>query len=235
MFQPAAKIRRKYDISRSTLATWGDSGRIRIRRLGDGGSSGKRIYNVSDIEKQLGVTGNDEKKEFYIYGRVSSSKQSGDLERQIETLQKNYPEHNIIKDIGSGLNYKRKGFETLLERIHTGNVQEIIVTYKDRLCRYGFELVESLCKFHDTKIVVLNASETEGIEQENELAEDLLAVCNFFVARNNGRRGGKNKKRKSSENQAGSVKRMGGTSQEMDGNFTVDLQSVPRLLQQKEV
>lgn len=230
MFKPASKIRERYDISRSTLASRGDSGRVRIRRLGDGGSSGKRIYHVSDVESQLGCDACPEisKKEFIIYARVSSSKQSGDLERQITTLQESYPHHTTFKDIGSGLNYRRKNFEALLGRVHSGNVEEIVVSYRDRLCRYGFELVESLCKFHGTKIVVHNKSETEGSQQE--LSEDLLAVCNFFVARNNGRRGGKGKKhkrRKVEEDQAGSVGGVEGTSAEMDGDIAMDIQPVP--------
>ena len=188
MYKPASKIREKYDISRSTLSMWGDKGYVRVRRLSDGG---KRIYHTGDVEKRIG--GVETKKESFIYARVSSSKQTEDLERQVKTLQEAYPNHKTYKDIGSGLNYKRKNFETLLELVHGGNVEEIVVSYRDRLCRYGFELVESLCKFHDTKIVVHNKPETEGSQQE--LSEDLLAVCNFFVARNNGRRGGRNKKK----------------------------------------
>lgn len=230
MFQPASKIRERYCISRSTLASWGDSGRVRIRRLGDGGSSGKRIYHVSDVETQLGCDACPEtsKKDFVIYARVSSSKQSHDLERQVKALQESYPHHTTLRDIGSGLNYKRKNFEALLERVHSGNVEEIVVSYRDRLCRYGFELIEYLCKFHGTKIVVDNKSETEGSQQE--LSEDLLAICNFFVARNNGRRGGKGKKhkrRKVEEDQAGPVVGVEGTSKEVDGDIEMDVQPMP--------
>jgi len=225
MYLPASKIRERYAISRSTLVSWGDSGKIRIRRLGDGG---KRIYHFSDVERELGSTvESNQKKERYIYARVSSSKQSADLKRQVSVLEESYPEHKTLKDIGSGLNYKRKGFETLLGRIHTGNVQEIVVSYRDRLCRYGFELVESLCKFHGTKILVHNKSETEGFQQE--LSEDLMAVCNFFVARNNGKRGGRAKKHKRcevAEDQVGSVSGVEETSDEVDGNIEVDVQPV---------
>ncbi|CAN0246919.1 unnamed protein product [Ectocarpus sp. 6 AP-2014] len=234
MFQPASKIRERYDISRSTLVSWGDSGRVRIRRLGDGGNSGKRIYNVADVETQLGCNACPEKsqKEFIIYARVSSSKQSEDLERQVASLQESYPHHTTLKDIGSGLNYKRKNFEALLERVHSGNVEEVVVSYRDRLCRYGFELVESLCKRHGTKIVVHNKSETEGSQQE--LSEDLLAVCNFFVARNNGRRGGRGrqrKRRKVEEDQVGPDHRVEGAVAEVDGDGKVDVQPLPSLVE----
>ncbi len=90
-------------------------------------------------------------KEKVIYARVSSSKQKADLDRQVEELKCSYPEHVVYKDIGSGLNYKRQRFTALLERVYRGVVSEIIVAYRDRLCRYGFELVQSLCSFHGTK------------------------------------------------------------------------------------
>jgi len=225
MYLPASKIRERYEISRSTLVTWGDSGKIRIRRLGNGG---KRIYHLGDVERELGpTTESDTKKECYIYARVSSSKQSADLKRQVECLEESYPNHKTLKDIGSGLNYKRKNFETLLGRVHTGNVKEIVVSYRDRLCRYGFELVESICKYHGTKILVHNKSETEGFQQE--LSEDLMAVCNFFVARNNGYRGGRSKKHKgceSKEDQAKPIVGMERETNQMDGNIEVDVQSV---------
>ncbi|CAM9896978.1 unnamed protein product, partial [Ectocarpus sp. 6 AP-2014] len=94
----------------STLASWGDSSRLRIQRLGNGGNSGKRIYNVADIETQLGCDACPDKsqKEFIIYARVSSSKQSEDLERQVASLQESCPHHTTLKDIGPGLNYKAK-------------------------------------------------------------------------------------------------------------------------------
>lgn len=225
MYQPASKIRQRYDISRTTLAAWGDSGRVRIKRFGNGGRTGKRIYHIGDVERELGPgEKSDEKKERYIYARVSSSKQSSDLERQVAKLQESYPDHKTLKDIGSGLNYKRKNFEALLGRVYTGNVQEIVVSYRDRLCRYGFELFESLCNFHGTKIVVENQPETQGTQQE--LSEDLLAVCNFFVARNNGYRGGKTKKRKrckSPKDKARPVTGMEAPATEVDGDGEVDV------------
>ena len=89
MYQPASRIRQRYEISRSTLALWGDKGKIRVRRLGDGG---KRLYNVRDVETELGENDpSDEEKKRIIYARVSSSKQSEDLRRQVDALQKEYP------------------------------------------------------------------------------------------------------------------------------------------------
>jgi hypothetical protein len=100
------------------------------------------------------------------------------------------------QDIGSGLNWKRKGFETLLELIHKDSVSEVVVAYKDRLCRFGFELFEWICQKHNTKIVVLNSvPETE--DRTKELAEDLFAIVNVFVAKNNGLRSSRNRQLRS--------------------------------------
>ena len=124
------------------------------------------------------------------YARVSSAHQRPDLQRQIEYLQAQKPGYEIISDVGSGLNWNRRGYRALLERVHAGDIEEVVVTFKDRMCRFGFELVEWIFRKADTRIVVLSQSAPaeSAAEQQHELAEDLLAVTNFFVARNNGRR-----------------------------------------------
>ncbi len=219
MYVPASVIRQKYSISRSTLVSWASGNLVRIKRL----PGGKRIYASSDVDRLLGEDA--PQKEKIIYARVSSSKQKEDLDRQIEELRCSYPGYVVYKDIGSGLNYKRQRFAALLGRVYWGLVSEIAVTYRDRLCRYGFELVESFCSFHGTKIVVHNAQEADGSDQ-TELAEDLLAMCNFFFARSNGRRGGKGRKRlrnASQTNKAKPVSRVEEETSQMDGDNQMDL------------
>jgi putative resolvase len=181
------KIHNKYDITSNTLRNWAISGKIRFIRSNNG--VGKRLYNLQDIIKYIGVEEFKENKKTktICYARVSSSHQKEDLNRQIEVLKQRYPDAELIHEIGSGLNFKRKGFETLLEQIYSGSISEIVVTYKDRLCRFGFELFEWILKKHNVKLVVLNTSTgSEGTTQE--LAEDLLSVTNYFVAKNNGLR-----------------------------------------------
>ena len=104
-------------------------------------------------------------------------------------------DHELISDIGSGLNYRRKGFQRLLERVHAGTIEEIVVTHKDRLCRYGVELLEWFFTKTGTKLMV-HCRDYQEVDPSRELADDLLAVCNFFVARNNGRRASDNRKRR---------------------------------------
>lgn len=182
------KIKEKYDISSNTLRLWAETGKIKYIRVN---KTGKRIYSVEDLRRIFGENQNiSDNRKTICYARVSSNHQKEDLNRQIEFLQNSYPDTEVIKDIGSGLNYKRKGLETLLEQIYTGKVKEVVVTYKDRLCRFGFEIIEWIFKKYNVKLMVLNklTEVPEDISRESELAEDLLSVTTFFVARNNGRR-----------------------------------------------
>ena len=115
-----------------------------------------------------------------------------DLKRQEDFFRQKYPSYVLVTDIGSGINWKRKGLKTILEQCIDGNVEEVVVAYKDRLCRFGYELFEWICKKHNTSIVVLNpVSETE--DRTKELSEDLLSIVTVFVAKNNGLRSSHNR------------------------------------------
>jgi predicted site-specific integrase-resolvase len=194
----ANKIKKLYDVSTPTLRRWATNGNINVVRL----PSGKRLYKQSDVSKLFCDTQPPPKQRRKLcYARVSSDHQKEDLERQISDLRSRFPNHDIVSDIGSGLNWKRKGFSTLLEHVYNGDVDEVVVTYKDRLCRFGFELVEWLFKKANTKLVVLNGS-SECTNSTTELAQDLLSITNVFVARNNGMRSAQNRKnRRNTENQ----------------------------------
>ena len=111
--------------------------------------------------------------------------------------------HRLIKDIGSGLNYKRKGFKTILDLALGGNLQEVVVTYKDRLCRFGFELIESLVVKSGGKITVLDTDGNKSGEQE--LAEDLLSIIHVYSCKQMGKRSYSNRPIKVSQNQVETV------------------------------
>jgi predicted site-specific integrase-resolvase len=136
------------------------------------------------------------KKVKVCYARVSSEHQQRDLERQITDLQQHFPGNEIVSDIGSGLNWKRRGFTALLERIHAGGVEEVVVTRKDRLCRFGSELVEWIFAKNGTQLVVLGSDVGADSSEAGELAEDLLSIVTVFVARHNGLRSAANRKRR---------------------------------------
>lgn len=203
-FVTGSTIKKIFSVSSSTLRKWDEEQKIKTVRT----PGGHRLYSSNDVQKLFGApTASSaptiETRKKIIYARVSSNHQKEDLQRQINMLQKHYPDHELISDIGSGLNYNRKGFQRLLERIYDGNVEELVVTHRDRLCRYGFELVQFLMEKSKTKIVVHSQDYDPNEEggATRELADDLLAVCNFFVARNNGKRAAENRKKRAKESQ----------------------------------
>ncbi|CAG8449366.1 8827_t:CDS:2 [Cetraspora pellucida] len=194
-YKPAEKIKKTYGVSTSTLRRWGDKGDVSCITM----PGGKRMYSTEDIDNMFGRESKEKKK--ICYARVSSEKQKEDLERQCNHLRSEYPEHEIITDIGSGLNWKRKGFTSLLERIYQGDIEEVVVTRKDRLCRFAYELVEWIFKKHEVKLMVLGTDVGSNEPETGELAEDLLSIVTVFTARHNGLRSAANKrKRKEIEN-----------------------------------
>lgn len=175
-----------YSVSNTTLRRWSDEKRIRCLVT----PAGRRRYCDQDVANLLGAQEESElepNKKVLLYARVSSKKQEPDLSRQVQLLKKSYPDGKVYRDTASGLNYKRKGLTALLERVNQGDIGEVVVTSRDRLARYGVELIELMLKQRGAKLTVVLGGE-EGTQQE-ELATDLLAICNYFVSRHNGRKG----------------------------------------------
>jgi predicted site-specific integrase-resolvase len=161
---------------------------------------GKRMYNVNKYlaEKDKNITNvvkvnnpaidiKYQNKSNIIYARVSSLGQKDDLERQIKVLQTKYPDYTLITDIGSGMNLNRKGLRKIIDQSIQGNINEVVIAHKDRLCRYGYELIEDIItKYSNGKIIILNAKNKK--EPKEELVEDVLQIMNIFVAKMNGMR-----------------------------------------------
>jgi len=167
------EVRQLLGISVKTLFTWTHSGKIESIRT----PTGQYRYPRKNIlaPKDLSDKSN------FCYCRVSTRGQSSDLQRQIDFFRSRYPDYIIIKDIGSGLNFKRKGFQSLLESSLKGVVGEIVVTHRDRLCRFGFDLFEHIVsKCSNGKIVVLDQRETSP---QQELVHDLLSIITVFSSR----------------------------------------------------
>jgi predicted site-specific integrase-resolvase len=114
-----------------------------------------------------------------------------DLKRQTDFLKSKYPDHIVVTDVGSGINWKRKGLKTILERSLSGNVEEIVVAHRDRLCRFAFDLLEFIFTTTNTKLVVLEHDSNQSSEQE--LADDLLSIVHIYSCRKMGQRRYKNK------------------------------------------
>ena len=185
-----------------------------IRKLGDKKQikcfktpSGHRRFNKQNLEKFCDPDSFNEKdskntKINYIYTRVSSKKQLDDLSRQVEYLQKRKPEYSsytTISDIASGINFKRKGLQTILDSCIQGVIGEVVITHRDRLSRFGFDLVKIIIEKAGGTITILDDEENKSSEQE--LAEDLLSIIHIYSCRQMGKRSYKIKQSKSIENQ----------------------------------
>jgi putative resolvase len=196
-YLPAAKVHELYAVARGTLRQWAESGKIDALRIG---SSGKRLYKLADIERVLGVdTAKAQEKRLKVcYARVSSQHQRSDLERQRAFLRQHYPQR---QHIGSGLNFKRPHFVALLDAVYAGTVGKIVVTDKDRLCRFGADLVQWLLDKAGTRLVVHSDAlerPPSGDEPDynHELSDDIISIITFFTARSNGQRAARNRKRR---------------------------------------
>lgn len=162
-------------LSNNTLRKYADDGTIPSIRT----PSGQRLF---DIDGWLHA---NRKAAIVCYCRVSSSKQRDDLERQVQRLHEAFPTAEIIRDIGSGLNFKRKGLKTLLERLLRGDKLQVVVAHRDRLARFGFDLIRFLVEKNGGELLVLDA--TLG-SAEAELTADLLAILHHFSCRMHGMR-----------------------------------------------
>ena len=133
------------------------------------------------------MTINKTTKKKICYCRVSSNKQNNDLERQINLMQLNYPNYEIISDIGSGLNFKRKGLEKIINMAIKGEIEEVVITYKDRLARFGYDLIEMILnKYSNAKITIINQNKYQTADEE--LVKDIISIMNVYVAKINGMR-----------------------------------------------
>lgn len=167
------------NVSDETLRYWNVTGRIKAIKT----KGGHRRYLYD--EEQLRID-KDEGKKKYLYARVSSSKQVNDLERQVAFLQKAHPGYEVVKDIGSGINFKRPGLLKILGECFEGRVCEVVVAHRDRLSRFGFDLFEFLFKKSGVHLKVLD---NEGVQEPfGELAKDLFAIVTVFTARYYGTR-----------------------------------------------
>lgn len=173
-------------VSIDTLRRWEKEGKIRSVRT-DGGHRRYDIDTLIDF-KQTRKT--------VAYARVSSHDQKADLERQALVLEAYCLHHGynfeVIKDLGSGLNYKKRGLQKLLQLIVSEQLDRLVITNKDRLLRFGAELIFSLCEYFGVEIVVLNRKEDASYEED--LAKDVLEIITVFSARLYGSRSRKNQK-----------------------------------------
>jgi excisionase family DNA binding protein len=177
-------------VSTSTLRRWERDGKITSHR-----TEGKhRLYRLSQF-KILKQSHTRDRKTI-AYARVSSTDQKADLDRQKKVLEMYCASHGwkfeLVTDLGSGMNYYKKGLKKLLNAILEGDIGRLVITHKDRLLRFGAELVFALCEAREVEVVIINAG-VEG-KFEEELAKDVLEIITVFSARLYGSRSRKNQK-----------------------------------------
>jgi putative resolvase len=172
MYLTPKQVQDKYGYHPKTLAQWANEGKIKCNVS----PGGHRRYLVSSLD---GLTQQTAKK-VINYARVSTPGQKGDLKTQIEYLGSRYPGTETVSDIGSGLNFKRKKFLALMERVLKREIQTIVVAHKDRLCRFGFDFIEWFCNQHECEIVILNNTYKSP---HAELMDDFMSVMHCFSSK----------------------------------------------------
>lgn len=178
-------------VSAQTLRNWDNNGKLHPHHTS---SNGYRYYSHEQLNQVIGVKPNLDRK-IIGYCRVSSNKQKDDLQRQIENMKLYLTAQGkpfeIITDIGSGINYKKKGLKELLKLITQNKVDKVVVLYKDRLLRFGYELVEYIASLYNCEIEIID--NTEKSEQQ-ELVEDLVQIITVFSCKLQGKRANKARK-----------------------------------------
>lgn len=182
-------------VTTTTLRNWDKKGLLKPDELTKGKARRYRVESLRNINRNIIFTKDDLKT--IAYARVSSHDQKQDLNRQVQLLElyctKHGYKYEVIQDIGSGMNYYKKGLTRLIDLILDNQVQRLILTHKDRLLRFGAELVFSICEAKNVEVIIINQGE-EPSSFEEELAKDVLEIITVFSARLYGSRSKKNKK-----------------------------------------
>ena len=155
---------------------------------------GTRYYSDEQLRELKNNLSSQREEKVVAYCRVSTKSEKDDLEKQVENVKsymyaKGYS-FEVITDIGSGINYKNKGLQQLISLIDSNQVTKLVILYKDRLVRFGFELIQLLCDLHDVKIEIIDNSERS---KEEELTNDLIQIITVFANRLYGSRSKKTK------------------------------------------
>ena len=180
-------------VSIPTLRRWEAEGKIQAERT----PKGHRRYDLAQLRGLKPYETSKTNRPTVCYARVSSHDQKENLVRQVALLETfcaaNGWSYEIVQDLGSGLNYNKRGLQQLIKRICSGTAGRLVLTNKDRLLRFGSELIFSLCEAYNTEVVLINQGE-QPLSFEEELAQDVLEIITVFSARLYGSRSHKNRK-----------------------------------------
>jgi predicted site-specific integrase-resolvase len=179
-------------VSAQTLRRWEREGKLIPDERTQGG---RRRYDLARLRPEQ-FHAQQAPRRTLAYARVSSHDQKDDLERQKQVLELYCARQGwtfeVIADLGSGMNYHKKGLKKLLDAVIEGQVGRLVITHKDRLLRFGAELVFAICEAKNVEVVILNQGEDTTFEED--LAKDVLEIITVFSARLYGSRSRKNQK-----------------------------------------
>ncbi|EJF92273.1 hypothetical protein ME9_01675 [Bartonella taylorii 8TBB] len=191
-FVGIGKAAQALGVSISTLRRWESEGKI----ISEHTAGGHRRYDLSKLRPELFHSRELSQRKTIAYARVSSHDQKDDLERQKQVLELYCASqgwtYELISDLGSGMNYRKKGLKRLLDALIENEIGRLVITHKDRLLRFGAELVFAICEAKQVEVVILNQGEESSFEED--LAKDVLEIITVFSARLYGSRSRKNQR-----------------------------------------
>ena len=175
------EMAKRLNVTVGTLQRWDREGKLKAFRT----QTNRRYYTEEQINNFLNIETPEKSKMNIAYSRVSSHQQKYELKNQENFIKEFATGSGIvideyISDVGSGLNYKRQGLLKLLELVMQRKASKIFITYKDRLVRFGFELIEWICNEFGTEIVVLNDRQSSP---KKEIISDLISIIHVFSCR----------------------------------------------------
>jgi len=183
MYLSIGEKARECGVSVATLRRWDKRGLLKPDIITAGGHRRYKNKNRTEVKRRI-----------IAYARVSSYDQKADLEKQKDVLSAHNPDV-LLSDIGSGINFNKPGFKKLINLLLTGQIKRIIITYPDRLLRFGFSLIEKLCQHFWTEMTILNLKKEQSFEET--LAQDLITIITVFSSKLYGKRFHQNKIKKS--------------------------------------
>ena len=188
-----SEVARMLNVSTMAVRKWIKSGKLRARRVG-------KLWMIPESELKRFLGEKPSEVRAVIYARVSSHKQrkDGNLDRQIERLRsycsaKGYKVIDVITDVASGLKENRSGLQKLFDIVERRQVDVVVVEFRDRLTRFGFDYLKRYFESHDARVEVVEETEKGYME---ELVEDFVSIVISFAARIYGKRSQKFKKMK---------------------------------------
>lgn len=175
------KFAKELGVTPEHVRTMHRTGEVIPARISD---KGTRYYSEEQLRKLKNTQFSQREEKVVAYCRVSTKSQKDELEKQVENVKsymyaKGYS-FEVITDIGSGINYKNKGLQELISLIDSNQVAKVVILYKDRLVRFGFELIQLLCELHGVKIEIIDNSE---YSTDEELTDDLIQIVTLFANR----------------------------------------------------